>query len=182
MLEGFNTILDPKEQDGRLGRLLLGNAGFATEKELLDQQKVTHIYCCLGAEWAMYPSFYSYKAVEMDDVPEYPILPHFSEAVSWIDQALQTEGQTVLVHCHAGVSRSASIVAAYLIYKMSMSAEEAVAYVTARRDVVAPNPGFLKQLKAYEQELLLKKKEEKEVKEGHESAASTADSTLDATS
>jgi dual specificity MAP kinase phosphatase len=56
----------------------------------------------------------------------------------------------VLVHCGAGVSRSASLVAAYLIQSGACeSAEDAVSYCRKRRSCVAPNEGFLAALVAF---------------------------------
>jgi hypothetical protein len=41
----------------------------------------------------------------------------------------------VLVHCHAGRSRSVAVVAGHLANTLSISAEEAIAQVTAKREV-----------------------------------------------
>ena len=51
----------------------------------------------------------------------------------------------VYVHCQQGVSRSASIVLAFLMLKRSMNIKEAVKTVRAKREIF-PNDGFLKQL------------------------------------
>lgn len=59
-------------------------------------------------------------------------LQHAEYVAAVIDVCLQ-EGRGVLVHCFAGVSRSASMVAAYLILARGMSKEEAIATVRARK-------------------------------------------------
>jgi atypical dual specificity phosphatase len=48
-----------------------------------------------------------------------------------------------------GISRSATVVCAYLIATMRMSPDEALAAVKAKRGIVCPNLGFLRQLEAY---------------------------------
>ncbi len=48
-----------------------------------------------------------------------------------------------------GISRSATVVCAYLIAHRHMEAEEAVTYVQAKRPVVCPNWGFRYQLERY---------------------------------
>ena len=48
-----------------------------------------------------------------------------------------------------GVSRSATVVCAYLIATAAMSATEAIAFVTERREVASPNIGFRRQLETY---------------------------------
>lgn len=51
----------------------------------------------------------------------------------------------VLVHCHVGVSRSATLVLAYLMLKQKLTLVEAIHVVKDNRGVV-PNRGFLRQL------------------------------------
>jgi Dual specificity phosphatase, catalytic domain len=55
-----------------------------------------------------------------------------------------------MVHCFMGISRSTSFVVAYLMKKLGMSAESALAVVKARRPCVKPNESFLRQLQKYE--------------------------------
>jgi protein-tyrosine phosphatase len=49
-----------------------------------------------------------------------------------------------------GISRSASIVVAYLMYKNKMSYDEAFDEVKNKRSVISPNIGFQEQLKKFE--------------------------------
>ena len=51
-------------------------------------------------------------------------------------------GGGVLVHCFAGVSRSATCVIAYLMQEKEMSFEQAFSYASKRRPVIFPNMGF----------------------------------------
>lgn len=62
------------------------------------------------------------------------------------------KGERTLVHCQAGRSRSVSILAAYLINRFDVTAEEAVQYIATKRYIA---PKFIEGLKAYE--LTLKK-------------------------
>ena len=48
-----------------------------------------------------------------------------------------------------GISRSATIVCAYLIATMRMTPNEALAAVRKKRGIVSPNIGFLRQLEEY---------------------------------
>ena len=58
---------------------------------------------------------------------------------------------TVLVHCQFGVSRSASIVLAYLMKYHDFSLTQALDHVRQRRLIIDPNPGFRRQLATWEQ-------------------------------
>ena len=68
------------------------------------------------------------------------ILP---EAVAFITDALQSGG-VILVHCLAGVSRSSSCVIAYLMTKMQIDFETALAMVKAKRKKANPNDAFVR--------------------------------------
>ena len=48
-----------------------------------------------------------------------------------------------------GISRSATVVCAYLIATTNLSANESIAHVQSLRDVVNPNFGFRQQLEEY---------------------------------
>ncbi|GFH21316.1 uncharacterized protein HaLaN_18592, partial [Haematococcus lacustris] len=58
----------------------------------------------------------------------------------------------VLVHCVAGISRSATLVIAWLMYHHSLSYDEAFRRLHAVRPWVMPNPGFRAQLQLFEQQ------------------------------
>ena len=73
-------------------------------------------------------------------------------------------GGKAIVHCIAGVSRSVSLCAAYLMThrkseklgifggRGNMGAEEAVKFIQKRRRCANPNPGFMRQLINFEKE------------------------------
>lgn len=58
----------------------------------------------------------------------------------------------VLVHCHVGVSRSATLVLAYLMLKQKLTLVEAVCAIKDNRGVI-PNRGFLRQLIKLDEQL-----------------------------
>lgn len=58
----------------------------------------------------------------------------------------------VLVHCLMGVSRSATLVLAFLMITEGLTLQEAVAAVRPHRDI-CPNPGFLQQLRTLDMSL-----------------------------
>lgn len=76
----------------------------------------------------------------------------FNQSFYWIESQLNAN-RKVLVHCFAGVSRSATIVIAYLMRKFSWEYEKALEYVQEKRKCIDPNIGFLQQLQQYEIEL-----------------------------
>ena len=62
-------------------------------------------------------------------------------------------GGRVLIHCYAGISRSATVCLAYLMKSRNMRLEEAFEFVRKLRTVISPNLAFMLQLSKYEAEL-----------------------------
>ena len=65
----------------------------------------------------------------------------------------------VLVHCMAGVSRSASVVIAFLIACQGWSLDDAMSFVKGKRKCISPNVAFAEQLASFESETLQRKSE-----------------------
>ncbi|XP_064628774.1 dual specificity protein phosphatase 14-like [Lineus longissimus] len=90
--------------------------------------------------------------IQVDDLPTASLGPYFDRCADKIHQVRRRGGKT-LVHCVAGVSRSASLVMAYLMKYQGMNLREAYYYTKARRSVIRPNVGFWKQLIDFEKRL-----------------------------
>ena len=74
---------------------------------------------------------------------------HMQECIGYIDECRAVGGK-VLVHCLAGRSRSASIVAAYIMVQHKCGVDEALSTLRAVRPWIAPNKGFLDMLRAFQ--------------------------------
>lgn len=83
-----------------------------------------------------------YKKLLIADDPKQKIIDLFPETYDWIESQC-AEGRNVLVHCAAGISRSASFVIAYLMKKKKLGMQEALEFVKSRRPGIFPNSGFL---------------------------------------
>jgi len=79
------------------------------------------------------------------DSPDADIIEPIKYAVPFMDKEIATGGK-IYVHCHAGISRSASIVIAYLMAKNKWDFHTTEAYVRKHRSVIDPNDGFVKQI------------------------------------
>ena len=73
----------------------------------------------------------------------------FEKAISFIKDAKEKQ-ERVLVHCFAGISRSASVTIAFIMHEMRVSMLEAHDFVRERRVCICPNAGFVKQLLQFE--------------------------------
>ncbi|BFG40172.1 hypothetical protein CerSpe_264450 [Prunus speciosa] len=87
--------------------------------------------------------------VPLRDADDENLLDYLDVCVDFIDKG-RKKG-SVLVHCFAGVSRSASIITAYLMRTEHLSQEDALGSLRQSCEFVCPNDGFLDQLKMYEE-------------------------------
>lgn len=72
---------------------------------------------------------------------------HIANALSAMNRALNNHG-AVLVHCHAGVSRSSTLVAAYLIRFYGWTPEHAITMIQRKKpETFKPHPIFIEMLR-----------------------------------
>ena len=98
-----------------------------------------------------------YTVVAADDVPSYDMRGAVMTAMRAIDAA-RARDEKVLVHCHMGISRSATIVLMYLMLRKHMTLAEAYAYLKSVRDVIRPNEGFMRLLATTDRQLKEKRR------------------------
>jgi protein-tyrosine phosphatase len=73
-----------------------------------------------------------------------------NECIEFINDCLKTKKEGCLVHCNAGVSRSVSIVIAYMINTgMSIDFDQSLSIIRKTRAQARPNDGFRQQLIEY---------------------------------
>jgi protein-tyrosine phosphatase len=81
----------------------------------------------------------------IDDTTDENINKHFYQVHEIISEAAK-ESKNVLVHCYAGMSRSPTLIMAYLMIEYKLNLDQALKLVKERRTFIAPNKGFLRQL------------------------------------
>lgn len=74
--------------------------------------------------------------------------------LSPLTDSVKQSGGRVLVHCQAGISRSATICLAYLMHTQRVKLDEAFDFVKQRRQVISPNLAFMGQLLQFETDVL----------------------------
>ncbi|KAL7717988.1 dual specificity protein phosphatase [Entamoeba marina] len=89
--------------------------------------------------------------LSMDDVPEAQLSSILPTSLLFIDENLK-RNRSILIHCECGISRSASILIAYIMKKNGVTYKEALKIVEQKRKCVMPNQGFSKQLQIFENE------------------------------
>ncbi|KIM68877.1 hypothetical protein SCLCIDRAFT_13597 [Scleroderma citrinum Foug A] len=133
------------------GKLYLGNIQAATSSRSLTERRITHIVSvCSDPIPAEVPESGIYHLrIPVEDVDFADLLIHLPRACHFIDQAIKSEG-VVLVHCHQGLTRSATVVAAYLMCTQRIDATQAMSVVRQAREQVWFSAGFQEQLILFE--------------------------------
>ncbi|KAL2903431.1 Protein-tyrosine-phosphatase MKP1 [Bienertia sinuspersici] len=135
-----------KECSKIVEHIYLGSEAVAKNREVLRQNGITHVLNCVGF---ICPEFFKgdlvYKTLWLQDRPSEDITSILYDVFDYFED-VREQGGRVLVHCCQGVSRSSSLVIAYLMWKEGQSFEDAFQYVKAARGVTNPNMGFACQL------------------------------------
>ena len=133
--------------------LYLGNLVHRKNKDLLSSLKITNIID-LSEFNENNPKLkgITYMDISINDHDDEPITKYFKITNSFINDAISKKGR-VFVHCSAGISRSVTIILAYLMTSKNMNLFGAYQHVLKCRECMKPNQGFYKQLKQYELKL-----------------------------
>nr|XP_045361562.1 dual specificity protein phosphatase 22 isoform X13 [Camelus bactrianus] len=123
---------------------------------------------CLSSQWKILPGLYignfkdardaeqlsrnkgvKYLCIPAADSPSQNLTRHFRESIKFIHEC-RLGGEGCLVHCLAGVSRSVTLVVAYIMTVTDFGWEDALHTVRAGRSCANPNLGFQRQLQEFE--------------------------------
>ena len=143
MLSDINQITDT---------IYLGNIESAFNIKKLKDLGIKKVLTVMSAFGNHYPeNTFIHKSIEIDDDYESNIIQYFKECLLFIDGY-----DKVFVHCAAGMSRSATIVIAYIMWKKKLFLSDAIKFVKDKRPIISPNLNFMKQLEIF-QDLLINK-------------------------
>jgi protein-tyrosine phosphatase len=130
-------------------RLWLGSEDAAhSDLATIQKHNISHILVVGFGLSTLHAEHLKYAQVNAIDLPVYSILKDVPKCMDFIESGLN-EGSGVLVHCARGVSRSASIVIAYIMVSKKVSYEEAYNIVRTARKIISPNSNFTAELKEF---------------------------------
>ena len=138
-------------------RVYIGDLSAAENATVLAHLGVTHILSVMRGSVSLpsTSSSISYLQLPLSDSPFAELAEHLPRATAFISDALQDPRARVLVHCVQGISRSSSVVCAFLIKSYGWSPAQAVQYVKSKRPIAEPNSGFVSQLGEFAESLRL---------------------------
>ncbi|KAF9453585.1 phosphatases II [Macrolepiota fuliginosa MF-IS2] len=133
-------------------RLYLGNWAAAGDNSKLVELGITHVVSVIEFSPDIPDIIVGDNKlhIQINDTSGENISRHLEQTTDFIKSALEADKKNrVLVHCLMGISRSATVVAAYLVATKKMAGGDAIAYLQKKRPIVCPNLGFRQQLDAY---------------------------------
>ncbi|XP_060110282.1 dual specificity protein phosphatase 22-A-like [Heteronotia binoei] len=132
--------------------LYLGNIRDSEDRESLGKHRITHILSVHNSAKAQLEDM-TYLCISASDSSSQNLLQHFKESIRFVHEC-RLHGGRCLIHCLAGVSRSTTLVIAYLMTVTDFGWEECLAAIKTVRSYASPNFGFQQQLQEYEKTLL----------------------------
>uniref|UniRef100_A0A3B4BB68 Dual specificity protein phosphatase n=1 Tax=Periophthalmus magnuspinnatus TaxID=409849 RepID=A0A3B4BB68_9GOBI len=139
--------------------IYIAEKSVAVNKARLKRMGITHVLnVAHGTGVYTGATFYTgmgvqYLGIEVDDFPDCDIAQHFRTTAEFMDEALLTHKGKILVNSMMGISRSAILVASYLMIFQNMSILEALTAIRKKRPI-NPNEGFIKQLRDLNETLM----------------------------
>ncbi|XP_004754989.1 dual specificity protein phosphatase 21 [Mustela nigripes] len=135
--------------------LYISNGVAANNKLMLSSNHITTV---INVSVEVVNTFYEdiqYVQVPVADAPSSRLYDFFDPIADHIHSVEMKQGRTLL-HCAAGVSRSAALCLAYLMKYHAMSLLDAHTWTKSCRPIIRPNNGFWEQLIHYEFKLFSK--------------------------
>jgi atypical dual specificity phosphatase len=156
VLDGVVAAAETEGEGGSSGMwLYLGSALDARDKTALRAHRIRYVLnCCaeMDTSWAASAVGARYLRLRLLDESFQTLRPALETGLDFIAQA-ERDRASILVHCIAGRSRSASVVLYWLMRRCSLRLADALRFLRSRRNSVSPNPGFLRQLRQIEREI-----------------------------
>lgn len=134
-------------------KLYLSGHLVAANRTQLKTHGITHIINCAADVCTNnFEDEFTHLTYYLKDTKHEDISAVFYRTIDYIDAAIQAGGR-VLVHCREGVSRSSTLVAAYLMYQFRVDTASACNKVREVRAICNPNAGFYCQLIVLQKQL-----------------------------
>jgi hypothetical protein len=125
--------------------LYVGSLASSRNVSYLKKRGITHVYSLIGIE-PYKDDDLVYSSVDVADVPNQDLDAALNHGLAYL-YVRKRNAEKVLVHCYAGISRSVTLVMAYLIMECGMDYGTALVRVRQTRRDALPNVGFEEQLR-----------------------------------
>ena len=138
--------------------LFIGSIGAAYNLPVLLELGITHVVSITTGDGKIYAENFDYFHISEVHGNSLGggLYDHFDSSYDFINNAIQ-DGGKVLVHCHQGLSRSVTVLSAFLIKHKKTSAARALEIIRQTRSRAAPKQLFVEELERYAKEIQMRK-------------------------
>ena len=152
-----NTLFDPNPTE-ILPNLFIGEVEHSIDEQFLKEKNISGILTLMmdPCPLAKNLNYYHIKFlhIPINDNTKTNIIEHVPHCNAFIKSIHESNGN-ILVHCYKGISRSVSIVIAFLMCENNKSFNETFKFVQSKRPQAEPNFAFTCQLINFEKTLHL---------------------------
>lgn len=153
----INTTFSASEMTDRI---YVGDLASASNKKALKGQGITHILSVINGSYELFPNDFTYNIIHINDDPWVNIGLYFDESIKFIENALNMNNTKIMIHCQRGISRSVTILLAYLIYTQNKTnrinecdidntIQKIMKDIRYHRPIADPNDGFIDAIHTY---------------------------------
>ncbi len=137
-----------------LPNVWIGSVKDASDANFIKKHDIRLIINATANEPIRYTRDVNTYRVPIDDSPsDADKLTRYLPITSLLINDMVRYNKNVLVHCYAGMNRSATVVAAYLMFSRGWPASKAMAYIKQRKPETFTPMNFCPALKAWEARL-----------------------------
>jgi dual specificity MAP kinase phosphatase len=140
--------------------IYVGDLASASNKEALKEQGITHILSVFNGCYEIYPDDFTYKIIHINDDTWEDISKYFDETNEFIQRSIKNKNNKIMIHCQKGISRSVTILVAYIIWNKNNNKKiekdnitneitNIINEIKTHRPIAEPNEGFKYCLKKY---------------------------------
>ena len=140
-----------------IDNIYIGNVYDAHNIDKLNKLNIKNVISAVTGFDNIYDNSFNHLSLNLIDNEEQNIIHYFEITNHYIDNIisknissdLEENKQKILIHCICGVSRSVTILLAYIIKKYNYTPQYALKLVKKKRNIANPNSNFMKQLWTY---------------------------------
>ena len=141
-----------------LPNIFIGNAAASKDLQFFKTYKVTHVINLTEKESNYFENHDSinnvkYLHIALSDTCSTNISYHFSQTNKFISMCMSDNKHVLLIHCKCGVSRSSTILLAWLVGVKKLTVSNALSQIKCKRRRIRPNVGFFLQLLKLEKQI-----------------------------
>jgi protein-tyrosine phosphatase len=129
-----------------IDNIYIGSAHNAANKNLLDRLQIKYVINVTAEITNYFEDEIEYANYTICDDNKQSIFNYLDESYTKIKQFQRKNNGFILIHCFMGASRSATILAHYLIKEKKMDVKGAYDFLKNKRNLVNPTHKFYKEL------------------------------------